>query len=111
MGRITGQSYELSKNAEDPHPYPLPAYRARGERRDMRLPLGKILTVGSTGTGRTLESLFQQFQSLGAAQKRLVQFRLCENALRTWREYVSDRRKISYIESVAGTRQKVDAQL
>jgi hypothetical protein len=58
-----------------------------------------------------LEYLAQKFAGLNVMQKRLVHLRLGENALRIWHEYVSDREHIYYVETVAGTRQKVDIRL
>lgn len=58
-----------------------------------------------------MESPLEQFQALDAARKRFVHFRLCEHALRRWEEYLRSNPKLTYVEGVTGTQQKIDPKL
>lgn len=53
----------------------------------------------------------KQFDSLKPEQKRAVHFLLCEQALKTWQDFVASRSPIHYAESVCGTKQVVDSTL
>lgn len=53
----------------------------------------------------------ERFFALDAPHRRLVQIALCRFAVRAWNQYIAGRGPITYVESVAGTVQHVDADL
>jgi hypothetical protein len=58
-----------------------------------------------------MATLGQQFLALSPNQRRAVHLLLGKVALANWNAYVRSRGRISYIETVCGTRQAVDATL
>jgi len=56
-------------------------------------------------------SLTDKFFALNTEQRRLTHLLLCENALKIWNLYANAHKSIAYMETVAGTHQKVDKQL
>jgi hypothetical protein len=58
-----------------------------------------------------MSSLREEFMSLTREQTRVVQLLLCEHALAKWLAFARSGGEISYIESVCGTNQTVDAAL
>jgi hypothetical protein len=56
-------------------------------------------------------SLINDFLNLSDKQKRYVHITLCEKSLVKWNEYISNHTEIEYIDSVCGTKQKVDINL
>lgn len=60
---------------------------------------------------KNMFSLRARFQQLSASQKRTVQETLCEDALERWRAFCAAKGRVSYVESVCGTRQAIDLTL
>ena len=60
---------------------------------------------------RTLASLRARFDSLIPAQRRVVHDLLAQHALGTWKAYVQEKGRITYVEGVVGTAQEVDPNL
>jgi|GEM_PF-2773352 len=56
-------------------------------------------------------TLADQFHALDAAQRRRVHLSLCHAALEVWELYALTNGPLEYIESVVGTRQRVDSRL
>src|SRR5579859_272570 len=58
-----------------------------------------------------MSSLGEQFLGLTPARKRVVHLALCEHALAKWIAYTRLHGEITYMETVCGTIQSVDAEL
>ena len=58
-----------------------------------------------------MRELADKFHSLSPGQKRIVHLNLCEHALTTWQAFASSRWRITYADSVCGTKQTVDKSL
>lgn len=58
-----------------------------------------------------MSSLTEQYAALTPEQQKQVQLALCEQAYALWLAYVSQNALTEYIETVTGTRQKLDWQL
>lgn len=56
-------------------------------------------------------ALAARFKSLGPDETRSVHLALAAHAVAVWRRFVASRPKLTYVESVVGTRQTVDATL
>lgn len=58
-----------------------------------------------------MSTLADQFQQLTPAEKRSVHLALGRHALLKWQGYSASERRLSYVESVSGSRQVVDTDL
>ena len=58
-----------------------------------------------------MEPTIERFMALDSMQKKEIHFYLCDKVLLKWEKYMYDNNGYSYVESVIGTKQTVDASL